>query len=490
MTEPSFCHAPVMPLYEVGDRIVVLAPDNTRHQLAGESAALAREVIAYTSYPRTRAQILDHIGQQAGVPITQLSVVDDLLALLRKTGILVPIGDRLQPRRQAVRPRVLLAICGAVSASLSPGLVHLLQRRGYEVRIVATPTALRFVCPEPLEALVHDAVRSQMFRVPETGRVHTQVPHIELAQWADAVLVCPASATTLARLAAGDHSTLVSSVVLTTGAPVMLVPSMNREMLTGAAVQRNLEQLRVDGFHIAHVGSGVELACRPDRRERRAGAMPPHDVVVKLLQAMLAGQTHRMAIPHNAETWDRLFRTREQLDWHCESLDPDIAERLAELATPGQHLLDIGTGLGTAAVAAARRGLRVVASDISKVALTRARERAPDANVLWLCDNICDTHLQSTFDILLDRGCLHLLSGQQIHAYTQNVGALCRPGGWLVLKTHAVTEGTSRQTTPYDSTAVERLLGHAFEIEADLPSQFPGPRDTPAARLFVLRRRA
>src|SRR5690606_15613764 len=109
-------------------------------------------------------------------------------------------------------PRVVLGVTGAVAAMHTPALVQRLQARGFEVRVAATETALRFVRAEALEALTHRPVVHAIWPVDQ---VHV-VPHIELAQWADAVVVCPASATTIARLATGDHSSVVAAIALAT----------------------------------------------------------------------------------------------------------------------------------------------------------------------------------------------------------------------------------------------------------------------------------
>jgi hypothetical protein len=233
--------AEVVGIYEVGETLVILAPDGDVHELSGPSAELARAVLGFVLQPRSRVEILAHVESLTGGPLPDTAIVDDLLALLERTNVLVtdtPAAPAARARPPA-RARVLVGLCGAVASSLAPSLVSLLQQRGFELRVIATEPALRFVQAEVLAALVHHPVRSSLWSEDPT----LPVPHINLAQWADVVLIWPATATTISRLASGDCSTLVSAVALATRAPVVVVPSMNVEMYGQPAVQRNLAQL-------------------------------------------------------------------------------------------------------------------------------------------------------------------------------------------------------------------------------------------------------
>jgi SAM-dependent methyltransferase/3-polyprenyl-4-hydroxybenzoate decarboxylase len=480
--------AAVVSIYEVRESIVMLAPDGSVHELSGASAELARAVLAFALEPRTVAEIVAHVESLTGSALPDTRVVDELLALFERAKVLVESPPSEPPRQPTpARTRVVLGLCGAVACALAPSLVTLLQQRGFDVRVVATESALRFVQAEVLAVLTHHPVRSSMW--PDAPTL--PVPHINLAQWADVVLVWPATATTISRLATGDHSTLVSAVALATRAPVVVVPSMNVEMYGQAAVQRNVAQLVADGMHVVHPGTGSELAYAPDARVPTLGPTPPHAVVAGLLETVVRlTRARRSRSPRDADEWDSLFRTRKdhELDWHREALDDDLAALLEREAKPGRALLDIGTGLGVAALAAARLGYRVVAIDVSEAALARARDRAGADAVVWLRDDITSSHLFGEFAVLLDRGCLHLLAPEQLDAYVHTTARLSVAGSVMLLKTHALSEGESRGTTPYDAARIEQLFGPWFVLEQDSPSSFPGPRGAPHARLFLLRR--
>jgi 2-polyprenyl-3-methyl-5-hydroxy-6-metoxy-1,4-benzoquinol methylase len=179
----------------------------------------------------------------------------------------------------------------------------------------------------------------------------------------------------------------------------------------------------------------------------------------------------------------------DALPWQTPDLDEDIAEALTRAAPPPASVLDVGTGLGTLAAACARRGHRVVATDISAVALEQARALAPDAPVAWLEDDITASKLHGVFDIVLDRGCLHLLlSEDERSRYAASVARRTAPGGVLIVKTLAGPDAELRGTTAYTARELERLLGDAFTLESDSESTLPGPFDAPDARLFVFRR--
>jgi phosphopantothenoylcysteine decarboxylase/phosphopantothenate--cysteine ligase len=156
-----------------------------------------------------------------------------------------------------MRPRrILVAVTGGIAAYKVPELVRALRRDGHEVRCIATPAALEFVTPLVLQSLTGAPVRTQLFDAGEEG----QIGHIALADWAELLLVAPATAHTLARLAHGLADDLVTSVALATRAPLLLAPAMNVNMWSHAATRENLRVLRERGAHQVGPESG-ELAC-------------------------------------------------------------------------------------------------------------------------------------------------------------------------------------------------------------------------------------
>ena len=152
--------------------------------------------------------------------------------------------------------RVLLAIGGGIAAYKAPELVRVLRRAGHSVRCVTTANAEHFVAPLVLQTLTGQPVRRDLFDPAQEG----EIDHIRLADWAELVIVAPATANLLARMAHGLADDLVGTLLLATRAPVLVAPAMNVHMWEHPATRANLEVLA--GRGVERVGPEVgELAC-------------------------------------------------------------------------------------------------------------------------------------------------------------------------------------------------------------------------------------
>ncbi len=164
---------------------------------------------------------------------------------------------------------VLLGITGGIAAYKCAELVRGLRKAGAEVRVVMTAAAERFVTPTTLQALSGYPVRSSLW----DEAAEAAMSHIELARWADLILVAPASADALARFAGGHANDLLSTLCLASEAPVHLAPAMNRVMWANTATQDNVAVLRARGFRIHGPDSG-EQACGETGEGRMLEPMP------------------------------------------------------------------------------------------------------------------------------------------------------------------------------------------------------------------------
>lgn len=153
-------------------------------------------------------------------------------------------------------PRILLGVTGGIAAYKTPDLVRRLRERGAEVQVVLTASAKHFVTPLALQAVSGREVRESLW----DPAAEAAMGHIELARWADVVLVAPATAEFMARLVHGRADDLLATLCLATSAPLHLAPAMNRLMWANPATQANVAALRARGATL-HGPAAGEQAC-------------------------------------------------------------------------------------------------------------------------------------------------------------------------------------------------------------------------------------
>jgi phosphopantothenoylcysteine decarboxylase / phosphopantothenate---cysteine ligase len=175
--------------------------------------------------------------------------------------------------------RILLGVSGGIAAYKAADLVRRLRDAQCHVRVVMTAGAREFVTPLTFQALSGEAVRTDLF----DPAAEQAMGHIELARWADAIVVAPASADCIARLAHGHADDLLTTLVLASSAPLALVPAMNQQMWAHAATQANIAALSARGVHLFGPGVG-DQACG----EFGAGRMLEPLQIVAELRALYA----------------------------------------------------------------------------------------------------------------------------------------------------------------------------------------------------------
>src|SRR5213595_521873 len=152
--------------------------------------------------------------------------------------------------------RILLGITGGVAAYKVAELARLLQRNNVEVQVAMTEAATRFVTPATFQALTGKPVFTDLW----DPRIDNHMAHIELSRGVEAIVVAPASADFLAKLAHGLADDLLSTVCLARNCPLLVAPAMNVEMWENAATQRNVAILRADGIQVLGPAAG-DQAC-------------------------------------------------------------------------------------------------------------------------------------------------------------------------------------------------------------------------------------
>ncbi|HET7500246.1 MAG TPA: bifunctional phosphopantothenoylcysteine decarboxylase/phosphopantothenate--cysteine ligase CoaBC [Kofleriaceae bacterium] len=216
-------------------------------------------------------------------------------------------GPRTErPPRDPAHPlngaRVVVGVAGGIAAYKAAELVRLLDKAGAQVDVAMTARAQKFVGPMTFQALTRRPVFTDLFSLTEEATIG----HIQLADQADLVVIAPATANTMARLAAGQADDAVTAVVLATRAPVLLAPSMNVNMWAHPLTQANVARLTsVAGYRVVGPGDGF-LACRwtgpgrlaepADIAEAAAHLLSPQDLAGKRV-VVTAGPTYEAIDP-------------------------------------------------------------------------------------------------------------------------------------------------------------------------------------------------
>ena len=200
--------------------------------------------------------------------------------------------------------RIIVGMGGGIAAYKAAMLLRLFAKNGDEVIAMPTPNATKFVGVPTLEALSGNPVSTDVFeRVPEVNHVHQ-------AEQADAVVIAPATADLLARLAAGRADDLLSATVLTTHAPVILAPAMHTQMWENPATRANVQTLRSRGYHV--IEPAIGRLTGPDSGP---GRMPEPEDIFRLAQEVIARypkrSTHPVYTPGYAPT-QPLYADTEQ----------------------------------------------------------------------------------------------------------------------------------------------------------------------------------
>ena len=167
--------------------------------------------------------------------------------------------------------RIVLGVTGGISAYKAAFLVRLLRKNGANVRVVMTQSATKFVTPLTFQALSAKPVHTELLDL----NTETAMGHIELAKWADLILIAPASANFIARYANGFAEDLLSTLCLATDSPVIIAPAMNQQMWRNQATQENLERINTRGITVVGPTAGVQ-ACGDDGPGRM---LEPEEIV-------------------------------------------------------------------------------------------------------------------------------------------------------------------------------------------------------------------
>lgn len=202
--------------------------------------------------------------------------------------------------------KILLGISGGIAAYKTPELVRRLKDHGADVRVVMTEGAKAFITPLTLQAVSANAVSDSLLDT----QAELAMGHIELAKWADLILIAPATADIIAKITAGMANDLLTTLCLATAAPIAIAPAMNQQMWHNVATQNNIQTLTARNFSVLGPAAG-EQACG----DVGYGRMLEVNELIPLVSALIENNSNTKAQPLAGQNWViTAGPTREAID--------------------------------------------------------------------------------------------------------------------------------------------------------------------------------
>ena len=288
--------------------------------------------------------------------------------------------------------RVVVGVAGSIAAYKVPFVIRLLRQAGHEVKVVATESALRFIGAPALAAISGQTVSTGVFDDPAA------VEHVAVAEWAELVLVAPASADLLARVRAGRADDLLTATILTTEAPVVLAPAMHTQMWLNPATRDNVTVLRERGLTVIDPDSG-----RLTGRDSGLGRLPEPEQIVSRALAILRQREHQDDDVASAETTGSLEGrhvvvsaggTREPIDpvryLGNRSSGRQGCALAAAAAEQGARVTLVQAHVASELLDALPPGVAVIAAGTASDMLHAVREVARDADAVIMAAAVAD----------------------------------------------------------------------------------------------------
>ena len=317
---------------------------------------------------------------------------------------------------------IILGISGGIAAYKSAYLLRLLVKAGAEVQVVMTPAAKEFITPVTMSALSGKPVVSEFFTA-NTGEWHS---HVDLGLWADAMIIAPATASTIAKMANGVADNMLITTYLSAKAPVFIAPAMDLDMFAHPSTTRNLELLRSYGNHIIEPASG-ELASHLVGK----GRMEEPEVIASVLDRFfdrgmsLAGK-HIMITA--GPTYEKIDPVRFIGNYSSGKMGYAIAE---EAASRGA---DVTIVSGPVALKAVNPRIKVVDVESAREMLEACERIFPSCDTAIMCAALADYAPANPADRKIKREhddlpVIELVKNSDIAA---TLGAMKKPGQRLV----------------------------------------------------------
>ena len=273
---------------------------------------------------------------------------------------------------------IILGISGGIAAYKSVVLLRLLVKAGAEVQVVITPSGKEFITPVTLSALSGKPVVSEFFTA-NTGEWHS---HVDLGLWADAMVIAPATANTIAKMANGVADNMLVTTYLSAKAPVFVAPAMDLDMMAHPSTKRNIELLRSYGNHIIEPAEG-ELASHLVGK----GRMEEPENIVKVLDGFfdrrkdLAG---KKVLITAGPTYEKIDPVRFIGNYSTGKMGYALAREAAERGA------EVTLVSGPVSLTANHQGIKVLHVESAKEMLAECEKHFPESDVAIMCAAVAD----------------------------------------------------------------------------------------------------
>lgn len=371
---------------------------------------------------------------------------------------------------------IILGISGGIAAYKSVTLLRQLVKGGAQVQVIMTPNAREFIQPVTLSSLSRRPVITEFFSA-NTGEWHS---HVSLGEWADAMIVAPATASTLAKMATGVADNMLVTTYLSARCPVFVAPAMDLDMMVHPTTARNLATLAADGVHIIESETG-ELASGLSGR----GRMEEPEKIAAVLADFFAASGHlagKKVLVTAGPTYERIDPVRFIGNFSTGKMGYAIAE---EAAARGAEVTLVS---GPTALSTVSSRIRRVDVESARQMLAAAQEAFADADIAIMTAAVADYAPAEVFDSKIKRekaqfDSIQLVKNPDIAA---TLGREKRPGQILVgfaLETdHAIDNGRDKLARKnLDMIVVNSLAdkGAGFGTDTNRISIISARTDTP-----------
>ncbi|WP_449039554.1 bifunctional phosphopantothenoylcysteine decarboxylase/phosphopantothenate--cysteine ligase CoaBC [Parabacteroides goldsteinii] len=317
---------------------------------------------------------------------------------------------------------IILGITGSIAAYKAAYIIRALVKKGAEVQVVITPAGKEFITPITLSALSSNPVISEFFSNRD-GSWHS---HVDLGLWADAMLIAPATASTIGKMANGIADNMLVTTYLSCKAPVFIAPAMDLDMFAHPSTQQNLDRLRSFGNHIIEPAEG-ELASRLVGK----GRMEEPDKIIAVLEEFFASRTvleKKKIVITAGPTYEKIDPVRFIGNYSSGKMGFALAEACAQ---QGAEVILIA---GPVSLTTTHPNIQRIDVESAEEMYQAAMTAFPEADAGILCAAVADYRPEIQADEKIKRESkgemmLHLVPNKDIAA---SLGAIKREGQVLV----------------------------------------------------------